>query len=223
MTEADWLACDDVGAMLKCFPPKATARKLRLFGVACCRRLRGLDELSRHALDIAERYAQGLVGPDTLGVIRREVDTLAAALEDRAGSEDSPEAERAYHAGLAVVWAAMTPGYEGEDYAAAHAAYYAGRVAPGLAERQAQARLFADVLLVPPGLTVPPAWLAWDGGTVTRLARSVEERQAFDRLPILADALEDAGCAEQAILDHCRGPGPHARGCWLLDLLLGRS
>jgi hypothetical protein len=55
------------------------------------------------------------------------------------------------------------------------------------------------------------------------LARLAYEELAFDRLPILGDALEDAGCADAAILEHCHGPGPHARGCWVLDLILGRS
>ena len=45
----------------------------------------------------------------------------------------------------------------------------------------------------------------------------------FDRLPILADALEESGSTDQTILDHCRGPGPHVRGCWVVDLLLGKS
>jgi hypothetical protein len=47
--------------------------------------------------------------------------------------------------------------------------------------------------------------------------------RAFDRLPILADALEEAGCTDAAILEHCRGPGPHVRGCWVVDLLLDKS
>ncbi len=55
------------------------------------------------------------------------------------------------------------------------------------------------------------------------LARSIYDDRAFDRLPVLADALEDAGCTDAAILDHCRGPGPHVRGCWVVDLILGKS
>ena len=55
------------------------------------------------------------------------------------------------------------------------------------------------------------------------IARHIYDDRAFHDLPILADALEDAGCADAAILDHCRGPGPHVRGCWAVDLLLGKS
>ena len=64
---------------------------------------------------------------------------------------------------------------------------------------------------------------AWQTATVTSLAQAIYDERAFDRLPILADALEDAGCTNADILSHCRGPGPHVRGCWVVDLLLGRS
>ncbi len=70
-------------------------------------------------------------------------------------------------------------------------------------------------------LRVDASWLRWNGGTVRILAEAVANEQAFHRLPLLADALEDAGCANAELLGHCRGPGPHARGCWVVDLLLG--
>ena len=60
-------------------------------------------------------------------------------------------------------------------------------------------------------------------GTVVQLAQVIHNDRAFDRLPILADALEDAGCTDPDTLAHCRGPGPHVRGCWVVDLLLGKS
>jgi hypothetical protein len=72
-------------------------------------------------------------------------------------------------------------------------------------------------------VTGNPAWLAWSGGTTPRLAQAIYDERAFGRLPVLADALEDAGCADAEILGHCRGPGPHARGCWVVDLLLGKE
>src|SRR5262249_32973192 len=72
-------------------------------------------------------------------------------------------------------------------------------------------------------VTVAPAWAAWNDGTVVKLAQGIYEDRAFDRLPILADALEEAGCSHPDVLSHCRGPGPHVRGCWLVDLLLGKS
>jgi len=64
---------------------------------------------------------------------------------------------------------------------------------------------------------------SWLTPTVLALARSVYAERAFERLPVLADALEDAGCTDRSILDHLRGPGPHVRGCWVVDLILGKS
>jgi hypothetical protein len=66
-------------------------------------------------------------------------------------------------------------------------------------------------------------WLSWNNGTIPAIARRIYDERRFEDMPILADALEDAGCADAAILDHCRGPGPHVRGCWVLDLLLGKE
>ncbi|MBN9122373.1 MAG: hypothetical protein J0I06_25070 [Planctomycetes bacterium] len=63
-------------------------------------------------------------------------------------------------------------------------------------------------------------WLTSD---VVALARGIYDERAFDRMPILADALQDAGCDNVNVLDHCRGPGEHVRGCWVIDLLLGKG
>ena len=65
-----------------------------------------------------------------------------------------------------------------------------------------------------------PSWLT---STVVTLARGIYEERAFDRMPILADALQDAGCDNEDVLNHCRGPGPHVRGCWVVDLVLGKT
>jgi hypothetical protein len=66
------------------------------------------------------------------------------------------------------------------------------------------------------------AWREWNGGTVRNLAQTIYEEQAFERLPILGDALEDASCTSTEVLAHCHGPGPHVRGCWVVDLLLAK-
>jgi len=63
----------------------------------------------------------------------------------------------------------------------------------------------------------------WRTANAVDLARTIYGEKGFDRMPVVADALMDAGCAEESILDHCRAPGPHVRGCWVVDLLLGRS
>jgi len=63
----------------------------------------------------------------------------------------------------------------------------------------------------------------WLTPTVKQLAQAIYDERAFDRLPILADALEDGGCTNADILSHCRGAGPHVLGCWVVDLLLGKE
>jgi hypothetical protein len=70
---------------------------------------------------------------------------------------------------------------------------------------------------------VNSAWLLWNAATVWKIAQAIYDDRAFDCLPILADALEEAGCDNADILDHCRGPGPHVRGCWVVDMLLGKE
>jgi hypothetical protein len=93
----------------------------------------------------------------------------------------------------------------------AGSAAYAERVAP----------LVRDIVGDPfRPATFDPAWRTAD---VIGLADAAYERRALDRLPILADALMDAACDDEAILGHCRGGGPHARGCWVVDMVLELS
>ena len=77
--------------------------------------------------------------------------------------------------------------------------------------------------LRPTDLLLVRDWLTWGDGIVLGLALAIDEERGWDRMPILADALEDAGCNESALLDHLRQGDRHARGCWVLDLLLGRG
>ena len=65
-----------------------------------------------------------------------------------------------------------------------------------------------------------PKWLT---SAVVGLAQAIYEERAFDRMPILADALEEAGCDNADVLNHCRQPGEHVRGCWVVDLVLGKE
>ncbi len=67
------------------------------------------------------------------------------------------------------------------------------------------------------------SWSSWNDGAVFRIAQDIYDTRTFDHLPILADALEDAGCTNVDILSHCRGPGPHVRMCWAINLILGKS
>ena len=69
-------------------------------------------------------------------------------------------------------------------------------------------------------VTANPAWLT---STAVAIARGMYESRDFSAMPILADALQDAGCDNDDMLEHCRGPGPHVRGCWVVDLVLGKT
>jgi hypothetical protein len=71
--------------------------------------------------------------------------------------------------------------------------------------------------------SVDPFWLTWNGGTVPKLAQAIYDERRFADLPVLADALEEAGYTSADILDHCRRPGEHVRGCWVVDLCLGNK
>ena len=92
-------------------------------------------------------------------------------------------------------------------------------------EKQQQCSILRDISGNPFDAcpVLAPAWLEWNDRCVMKLAQAIYDERAFDRMPILADALEDAGCDDADILAHCRGDGPHVRGCWVVDLLLGNS
>jgi hypothetical protein len=207
--EADWLACDDPAVLAECAWEKVTDRKRRLFLCACCRRLWDQlpDPRSRAAVEAAERFADGLAGSAEL---RRAADGARAV--GRAGAAPGD-----------VSWLAVEAANLGTSSFSLLDAVRKRHPPPEL-EGVALTPLLRDLFGNPfRPVSVDPAWLAWEGGTARRLAEGVYQDQAFDRLPVLADALEEAGCADEQILGHCRGPGPHARGCWLLDLLLGKA
>jgi hypothetical protein len=207
VTEADWLACADPDKMLCFLQGRASDRKLRLFACACCRHTWHLlvDERSRQAVESAERLADGRANA---GEVAR-----AGAQARRAARE---AAERSRGAAWDAAW-----------LAAADAALLAGRAA-GRAGGPAAAWL-RDLFPRRP-VTPDPAWLARNDGTIPRLAQAAYEERSLPggtldpaRLAVLADALEEAGCTSSDVLGHLRGPGPHVRGCWALDLLLGKG
>jgi hypothetical protein len=89
------------------------------------------------------------------------------------------------------------------------------------AERSAQCDILRDIFGNPfRPVAFDPAWRT---STVVALAQQMYDSRDFGLMPILGDALEDAGCDSADILDHCRGDGPHVRGCWVVDLVLGKS
>jgi hypothetical protein len=91
----------------------------------------------------------------------------------------------------------------------------------GDSERVNQVHLLRDII---PNPYRPVAFApAWQTDTAVSLARGMYESRDFGAMPILADALQDAGCDSDDVLNHCRGPWPHVRGCWVVDLVLGKA
>lgn len=91
-------------------------------------------------------------------------------------------------------------------------------------EEEIQCDLLRDIWGNPfRSVTLDPSWLTWNNNCVVRIAEGIYADRAFNHLPILADALEDAGCIDQQILTHLRGPGNHVRGCFAVDLCLGKT
>jgi hypothetical protein len=225
MTEAEWVASDDPGAILialKDGAPDTSPRKLRLFAVACGRHASEwmTDPRSLTAIETSERYADGLVGRKKLAAARRDAFAASKALgADRIGE----------HAAIV----ALNISYESDgsrsafDLARSSADcasslwYHASGPAAEPFARRTQADFLRDIFGNP--LHPVPLDPAWRTTAVLGLADAIYAERAFDRLPILADALEDAGCENADLLAHCRGPGPHVRGCWAVDLILGKA
>ncbi len=89
-------------------------------------------------------------------------------------------------------------------------------------ERRGECALIRDLFGNPfHPATIESDWLDWNDGCVVKMARAIYDEREFQEMTILADALDEAGCTTPDILNHCRQPGEHARGCWVLDLLLG--
>jgi len=220
MIEVEWLACDgeDTGGMQEFLAGKGSDRKLRLFAVACCRRIEHhcSDPRSRRALEFAERDADGEVSASDVFEVWRDAERVVDEVLDL---PEDQLTDTLYYASLAAHWCVL-PFDQNRNAVevCSHAAFYAQRTADLSTERWFQAKLLCDVLGPEPALKVDPAWLT---STVVALTQGIYAEKAFDRLPILADALEEAGCTAAAILGHLRGPGPHVRGCFVLDLVLG--
>jgi hypothetical protein len=204
--------------MLEHLAGKASNRKSRLFACACCRRLASLLLPAEcfSLIEVAERYADGLAD---------EEERLAAVQVAVAASMDYPD----YRAAV-VAWEACATCPDAADAAEATTAAHAsvvdeyGYFGAANAEYAVVCALFRDIFGNPfRPVAADPRWLSWKDGTVVKLAQSIYNERNFASLPILADALEDAGCTNEDILNHCRQLGEHVRGCWVVDLLLGKE
>jgi hypothetical protein len=214
MTEQEWLCTNDTALLeryLSVLPEPPSPRKCRLFACACARR--AWDFLPpgpwREAIEAGERFADGKATEAELNGINR---ALALAWTHRLTflcplvALPSSDRERTVVELLAEV------------------RHGVGRIWPTIAEADAHRDLLRDVFgnpFRPP--VIDPGWLAWEGGVIVQLARTIYDERRWDEMSVLADALEDAGCDDEAILGHGWRPGLHARGCWLLDALLVRD
>jgi hypothetical protein len=232
MTEREWLTCNNPLAMLAFVRGMATDRKLRLFAVDICRRCWHLlaDKPYRHTVEVAERFVERFADANDLAHVHAEVEPMAMY-----GDADK----------LGPLWLAgfFADAYGGAlAYASSPAAPAVLAFAVSMTDAQGGAELcvpWATALGVPTEVQTSvirdvvhapyravygrASWREWNRGTVKRLAEAIYEERAFDRLPILADALEEAGCDNADILNHCRQPAEHVRGCWVVDLILCKS
>jgi hypothetical protein len=218
MTETEWPACSKPWEMLEYLGPRADRRRCLLFAAACGHQLwPHLEDYEQGKVTASERYADGVAPPEelltALQVIRIDGVDLESITEMDHNSWAHFEAEdfAGYAADLA------TRGREYPDDLTREAAWFAACDA----ERAAQSMLLRDIF-GNPFRSVPVA-STWRTAAVA-LARSMYESRDFSDMPILADALEEAGCADATILGHCRDPKvTHVRGCWVVDLVLGKS
>ncbi len=216
MTESQWRRCADPAPMLAFLSGLASGRKLRLFAVACCRRVDHVfpDDRIRRALDAAERLADGAI------TTAEWADAEAGVKAARAVPNPATDARRWNAVTAAVIAVSHASRPEDEVRLAAYTASAASRAAEG--EAAAQAGLVREVFQYP---LRPAAFSSeWRTSTAVALAGMMYESRDFSMMPILADALQDAGCNDRAILSHCRDAEKrHARGCWVADLVLGRE
>ena len=244
MTEVEWMTATDPRPMLDFIGAQASQRKLRIFAFACCRSVweQLTREIQHEAIQVAERHADGNATDKELGIVvsavhrqRRKHNTLDKAVYDTVRNYGGIHYSHCLSLTDAIARAAagslgLNPSpneliyFDGNDTIREHPTPNADR----LIWNETYARqllllsiVVRDIFGNPFRSVIPnPSWLT---STVLALANGIYNEKAFERMPILADALQDAGCDNEEILQHCRGPGPHVRGCFVVDLLLGKK
>jgi hypothetical protein len=251
LTEEQWLHAEEPNSLLSYLEQHQVItrvpggrRLLALFACACCRLVwdRIEDEASRRAVEVSERAAEGQASRQELRAAEEEAEAVwkgtqqhfyRVARESPTGAERWRTGAASSLAQAACMAAARRFSVMSAESAAmttatavlwlAGAEEAGGKAMHALMARQARLVrcLFANPFRPLPD--IDPAWLSWDDGAVRKLAASILAERRFGDLPVLADALEEAGCADEAILRHCRDGGEHALGCWVLDRLLGKG
>jgi hypothetical protein len=215
MTKKQWLTGNDLVPMLKFARGKASDRKLRLFACACCRRVWKSLTLKpvRRAVEMTELCADGTVTEQELDDAHRKAILACTGMLHR-------NVDKMAEPGYGLKMARMAHAVD-----IAHTAPVQVKMISRFGEDEALKELAPELLRCVVGNPFRP--VAFDGrwrtSDVVELARTIYAERAFDRLPLLADALMDAGCGNTDIIDHCRSDGPHDRGCWVVDLALGKG
>jgi|SRR5579883_459261 len=228
MTEAEWLACEDPLPMLLFIDDAMTYRRLQLFACACCRLITEWlpDDVSVWAMAAAERSADhGLPLTrsllDSMKETFRAMEVLAEGYAQQAltahDGRDRSTAHRRSDAAAALAAAV--------NLADGHKTLVVRCSAACAPDRAAAFRHQAGLLRDIFGNPCRPVAFSpnWRTDTALSLARQMYDSHDFSTMPILADVLQDAGCDNEDILNHCRGEGPHVRGCWVVDLILGKE
>lgn len=229
MTEAEWLVCLDPRPMLREVGDRPGPRKFRLFACACCRAVWDCltPAQARTAVEVAERHADGQTVPMELVIAGCNLTQFMKQ------SHKLRLREEVKAALLAADVTSLTGHFGGQVHLICTQAAHARSLSVvGSKREQVRDAMFARqahllrCIVGNPFRSTPALssrWLAWNDGAVAKIAQVIYNDRTFDRLPMLADALEDAGCDDASILQHCRTPGEHARGCWVLDLLLKKE
>jgi hypothetical protein len=218
VTEKQWLAARSAESLID-HPVCRDRRKLRLLAVACARRMLAAlppDPAFAAVVDAGEQYADD-------PAVRSEAVAARKPLRDAARRHRGAEP---IGSAVHVLTDLTADALEGLTAGIANAVYVLGhrgaviRTVPRT-ERAAQVALLRDIF----GNPFRPVAVSkkWRTSASLGLARSVYDSRDFAAMPILADALEEAGCDNPDILSHCRGDGPHVRGCWVVDLVLGKA
>jgi hypothetical protein len=227
MTEQEWAKCTTPNPMLEYLRDNVSDRKLRLFACACCRLVwHLLPDVCHQLVQAVEEYVEKRKRPrDLVSLFDGYYPHQVAILTLPGGNQ---AAEAVGHLGWQWRWRAAF----NKDYhqfmvyqVARSAAESLAKSIPWQEARQLEGHLLRDLLGPLPFRSVSrhPSWLTWHDGLLVSMARQMYESRDFSDMPILADALEEVGCTNQDILAHCRQPGEHVRGCWVVDLLLGKE
>jgi hypothetical protein len=259
MTEKEWIESSNPRTMAEFvgndwdrgkkdwIPPgfKFSDRKFRLLACGCCRLSeRIFNPAQFQALEAADLFVEGQLGPDDFKVVTKEFGGHCVEFWDALHDDQLPD--RKAVAGHLISCACLHPRDQPYPSDCAIEATFGASFLP-----PSEVRMFRSSEPEPSAFgglyyptvfeirSVPVSELIrdifgnpfrpvafdprWRTADAVGLARGINEDRAFDRLPLLADALMDAGCADEQVLGHCRSDGPHVRGCWVVDLVLGKE